>query len=761
MFRGSIQATISYLCLSIHYKPKLIIMKNQTFLKIIAVFFISLFFINVTNAQCIPNAGVDTATCGLTYNLDAIPQNSGASAQWTVYTKPVGAAVVFSNETSFNTDVDVTEYGTYEFVIEENSGACTDYDTILVEFIRIPVISAGDDQYICCWKAQMEAQMDPSGTSVEGMWDNADIFWVDSVYWTDTPCNSVPVPNDPTQQFRPNAYVLHPVPQQDGSDTVMMIWLEYSVGDVFTNHQCYAKDTVMLYFYAEFEAENNTVLLDTNICGREIELSNSQEIYSATGYWIDSLGIVINWDPTNSSQNTTATVANYGTDAFAFVIENGNIPGSNYPVCSDTSEFIIANFVQKPTVDACLGCYRLQNTTLPDGFHVDSVRTDTVCFNDYSDFYQLSGVDNIGDSRWTKVSAGIFFANPGPGGSGSTSSMMYDNDSVYVNIFNSAGIPNNDYYVLVFSSTTNSSGCESRDTLLLSIAKKPSAEIGFIDPYFHNKTAKIWAEPDTLANPTVFNWTFNDNPIFDSVIVSGVDSIYYPHWNQTECDSLEHMVTLQASSGWGCVSQNNTVYIQDLQTIMPLTNNTQPTPGMNDGVIRFVPDSMVDCDGTFQISYTHCWISSTLQEDLANNIPSFDNQINFGANCDVDSIYGLRAEDTCWFVVEYSLIIDTLPTKTLFTDTLSLQVGNNTTVEEIDFNKILKVYPNPAKEQLTVVGLDELNISKIEIFDISGKVLKTLNVYQTSKEFKINISDLNEGIYFIKLGNYVGKFVKQ
>jgi hypothetical protein len=202
------------------------------------------------------------------------------------------------------------------------------------------------------------------------------------------------------------------------------------------------------------------------------------------------------------------------------------------------------------------------------------------------------------------------------------------------------------------------------------------------------------------------------------------------------------------------------IIVEDPGTVMPLTNNIQPSAGMNDGVIRLVADSMVGCDGSFEYSFVHCWISSTLQEDLANNIPSFDNQINFGANCVVDSLYGLYVTDSSWIIINYtSLNYTTSQIRCI--DTIMLQVGNNTTVEEINFSKILKVYPNPAKEQLTVVGLDELNINKIEIFDISGKLMKTVGVYETSEELKINISDLNEGIYFIKLGEYVGKFVKQ
>ncbi len=222
---------------------------------------------------------------------------------------------------------------------------------------------------------------------------------------------------------------------------------------------------------------------------------------------------------------------------------------------------------------------------------------------------------------------------------------------------------------------------------------------------------------------------------------------------------------MQTSSNWGCYSPLNTVIIKDPEIVTPLTNNIDASYGQNNGMIKIINSSIIVCGDTINHTIMTCWQNSTLAQDDENGIPSFDEQIDYGANCVVDSLYGLLAQDSSWLAVDFisliTLDIGYVGSQVHCKDTLLFQLGNNTTVEEIDFNKILKIYPNPAKEQLTIIGLDKLNINKIEIFDISGKVLKTIDVYQTSEELKINISDLNEGIYFIKLENYVGKFVKQ
>ncbi len=76
-----------------------------------------------------------------------------------------------------------------------------------------------------------------------------------------------------------------------------------------------------------------------------------------------------------------------------------------------------------------------------------------------------------------------------------------------------------------------------------------------------------------------------------------------------------------------------------------------------------------------------------------------------------------------------------------------------------NLNSEVEVYPIPTSHQLTINT--ELDISKIKIIDISGKIIKTI-----TRELNIvNVADLSDGIYFIKLiteeRTITKKFVKQ
>lgn len=70
-------------------------------------------------------------------------------------------------------------------------------------------------------------------------------------------------------------------------------------------------------------------------------------------------------------------------------------------------------------------------------------------------------------------------------------------------------------------------------------------------------------------------------------------------------------------------------------------------------------------------------------------------------------------------------------------------------IDEIDESSIansISIYPNPAKDIVKVQNAGNLNISKIEIIDLLGRTVASA---KSSEE--INVADLPEGQYFVKL----------
>jgi Secretion system C-terminal sorting domain len=83
-----------------------------------------------------------------------------------------------------------------------------------------------------------------------------------------------------------------------------------------------------------------------------------------------------------------------------------------------------------------------------------------------------------------------------------------------------------------------------------------------------------------------------------------------------------------------------------------------------------------------------------------------------------------------------------------------------TGIEKFNISKYLCIYPNPASDQIQVHGAKQ-NITKLEIIDINGKTVLTLNEIIGNN---IEISQLSKGLYFVNIylasEVRIGKFVK-
>ncbi len=84
-------------------------------------------------------------------------------------------------------------------------------------------------------------------------------------------------------------------------------------------------------------------------------------------------------------------------------------------------------------------------------------------------------------------------------------------------------------------------------------------------------------------------------------------------------------------------------------------------------------------------------------------------------------------------------------------------------IEEFSTENV-SIYPNPAKDYIVVVGAEK---SSLKIFNTIGKLVLEKEI--NSKEEKINVNDLSNGLYFVKVefatggtqGIAVKKFIKQ
>jgi len=74
-------------------------------------------------------------------------------------------------------------------------------------------------------------------------------------------------------------------------------------------------------------------------------------------------------------------------------------------------------------------------------------------------------------------------------------------------------------------------------------------------------------------------------------------------------------------------------------------------------------------------------------------------------------------------------------------------------VPSVDLNNIIDVYPNPTSDMVNIY-IDKFENAVINVYDIQGKVVKTINVNNSNT--LINTSEWNKGLYFVQISNNAG-----
>ncbi|WP_299101556.1 BspA family leucine-rich repeat surface protein [uncultured Winogradskyella sp.] len=92
----------------------------------------------------------------------------------------------------------------------------------------------------------------------------------------------------------------------------------------------------------------------------------------------------------------------------------------------------------------------------------------------------------------------------------------------------------------------------------------------------------------------------------------------------------------------------------------------------------------------------------------------------------------------------------------IITNTVSTEVVQNLSTDDYDFYRILTVYPYPILEYFKLNTTNNAHIDSVEIYTISGKLLKTF-----SESESYNVKDLNPGFYILKIKTDQNDIVKK
>jgi uncharacterized repeat protein (TIGR01451 family) len=130
----------------------------------------------------------------------------------------------------------------------------------------------------------------------------------------------------------------------------------------------------------------------------------------------------------------------------------------------------------------------------------------------------------------------------------------------------------------------------------------------------------------------------------------------------------------------------------------------------------FLPDSTTDFDGSIgHVRYEITPLSGFSEGDLIEN--------------------------TAYIYFDFNEPIITNTVVTSFQNPLSIS-------NEIEFET--RLFPNPASQSITISWAQDVEVDRIEIYDLSGRLIQSQSV-STGKSYTVELNDLTDGMYLINL----------
>ena len=80
---------------------------------------------------------------------------------------------------------------------------------------------------------------------------------------------------------------------------------------------------------------------------------------------------------------------------------------------------------------------------------------------------------------------------------------------------------------------------------------------------------------------------------------------------------------------------------------------------------------------------------------------------------------------------------------------------NVLSVEEFDAEKVFAIFPNPADNEITIQSTSNVlkNGASIQLFDMLGRIVKENKFDSSLEQEKVDVSNLNEGVYLLKIAS--------
>jgi len=258
---------------------------------------------------------------------------------------------------------------------------------------------------------------------------------------------------------------------------------------------------------------------------------------------------------------------------------------------------------------------------------------------------------------------------------------------------------------------------------------------------------KLYVKVDNLILPTIFlnglaDMTVDPNTVFADPGVN-YSSAYYAYstlvvsttsnlnMNKLGTYTIEYCVT-DPSNNKSCVSR--TVHVVD--NFSPVINLIGDNPFIIKRFQKFTDPGVMISDNYD----TESQLDALLKIDastLKNDKPGM-----YYVTYNVSDISGNKANE-----VRRAVIVS--------------EESENVGIHSLNASGKMNIYPNPNNGKFTIELVNSTSVQTIKVYSVIGALVKEISVSANAKNSAMDLSDVNEGIYIIKLDGPSGSFTQK
>jgi hypothetical protein len=91
----------------------------------------------------------------------------------------------------------------------------------------------------------------------------------------------------------------------------------------------------------------------------------------------------------------------------------------------------------------------------------------------------------------------------------------------------------------------------------------------------------------------------------------------------------------------------------------------------------------------------------------------------------------------------------------------SISISATLGLDDIALRNGIAMYPNPGQNNVTIANSTSIKLDQLAIYDVSGRLINTIDLRNMQQERTIDLSNLTSGVYMLQIQGDGAKTIKR